>query len=129
VGGVGGILHILNNHFLFFSTGLGEATNNYSEIMALYLVLLLAFEKNIRKLNIYGDSMFSIQVMKGTHILTSYRLLPLLEEIKICSAYFTDISFTHVYRNHNQKVDHLSKVGLDLDKGNWKVKEEGSDSS
>jgi ribonuclease HI len=96
MGGAGGILHFSNNHFLSFSTGLGEATNNYSELMALYLVLLLALEKNIRKLNIYGDSMFAIQVMKDTHILISYTLLPLLEEIKRCSAYFTH-SLLHMY--------------------------------
>jgi ribonuclease HI len=126
IGGAGGILHVSQSHSFSFSAGLGEATNNFSELMALYLLLLLALENNITHLNIYGDSLFVIQVMKGTHILHSYTLVPLLEEIKRLSARFTHITFSHVYKNHNQQADQLSKVGLDLDKGCWKVKEEGS---
>jgi hypothetical protein len=53
----------------------------------------------------FGDSMFVEQVMKGTHVLSYYTLLPFLEEIKILSTYFTHISFTHVYKTHNQKVN------------------------
>jgi hypothetical protein len=82
----GGILHISQIHSFSFSAGLGEATNNFSELMALYLLLLLALEKNINHLNIYGDSLFVIQVMKGTHFLHSYTLVPLLEEIKRLTA-------------------------------------------
>lgn len=108
---------------------MGEAINNFSELMALYLLLLLALEKNINQLNIYGDSMFVTQVMKGTHFLRSYTLVPLLEEIKICSAEFMHISFTHVYRNHNKTTDQLSKFGLDLEKGCWKIREESPDGS
>jgi ribonuclease HI len=48
MGGVGGSLHLSENHFLSFSVSLGEATNNFNELMALYLLLLLALEKNIR---------------------------------------------------------------------------------
>jgi hypothetical protein len=51
-------------------------------------------------------------------------LVPLLEEIKRLTAEFAHISFLHVYRNHNQQVDQLSKTALDLDKGCWKIKEE-----
>jgi hypothetical protein len=97
--------------------------------VALYLLLLLALENNIKHLNIYGDSMFVIQVMKGTHFLRSYTLVPLLEEIKICSVEFTHISFSHIYKNHNKKADQLSKYGLELDKGSWKIREEGPDGS
>jgi ribonuclease HI len=89
------------NHSISFSLGLGEATNNFSEFMALYLILLLALENNLNQLNIYGDSLFVIQVMKGTHILHSYTLVPLLEEIRRLSARFTHITFSHVYRIHN----------------------------
>jgi ribonuclease HI len=127
IGGARGILHISENHHIAFSAGLGEATNNYSELMALYLILLLALENNIRHLNIFGDSMFAIQVMKGTHFLRSYSLVPLLEEIKRCSTEFSHISFSHIYRTHNKKANQLSKSGLELDKGSWKIREEGPD--
>jgi hypothetical protein len=82
VGGVGGILHISQRHSFTFFARLGEATNNYSELMALYLLLLLFIENNINHLNIFGDSLFVIQVMKGAHILHPYTLVPFLEEIK-----------------------------------------------
>ena len=105
IGGAGGILHISQIHSFSLSTGLGEATNNFNELMALYLLLLLSLEKNINHLNIYGDSLFVIQVMKGTYLLHSYTLAPLLEEIKRLTAGFTHISFSHVYMNHNQQAD------------------------
>lgn len=126
-GGAGGIIHISENHS-YSSIGLGEASNNFNELISLYLLILLALEKNIRQLNIYGDSMFAIEVMKGTHILRSYNLFPVFEEIKD-TVDFSHITFTHVYRNHNKEPDQLSKTGLDLDKGFWKVKEKGLDGS
>jgi hypothetical protein len=43
--GIGGILHFSGNHSLSFFVGLGEATNKYSHLMALYLLLLLELEK------------------------------------------------------------------------------------
>jgi ribonuclease HI len=129
MGGVGGSLYLSENNLLSFSTSLGEATNKFSELMTLYLLLLLDLEKNIRQLNIFGDSMLVIQVMKDTHILRSYSMFPILEEIKRYSAKFTHISFTHVYKNQTKKVDQVSKAIPDLEKGSRKIKEKGLNSS
>jgi ribonuclease HI len=83
MGGAGGILLLSENTSISFFACLGEATNNMSELMALNLLLLLAKEKNISHLNIYGDSSFVVNIINGTHILHNYTLRPaIFEEIK-----------------------------------------------
>jgi hypothetical protein len=71
--------------------------------MDLNLLLILAKEKYIQRINIFGDSMFAINFMNGTHILQNYTLQPIFEETKQDSSSFTHISFTHVYKNMNMK--------------------------
>jgi len=41
-GGVGGMLHLCSTHSIAFSTSLGTTSNNFSELMALHLILQLA---------------------------------------------------------------------------------------
>jgi hypothetical protein len=81
----------------------------------------LAKEKGILHINIYGDSLFTINVMNGTQILHSYTLRPIFKEAKQNTTTFSHISLTHVYRNKNSKADQLSKDRLELDKGTWKI--------
>jgi ribonuclease HI len=45
------------NSKLKFKAGLGRGTNNFDELMALKLVLILAAEKGVQKLQIFRDSM------------------------------------------------------------------------
>jgi hypothetical protein len=44
-GGAKGICHLSDCHNISFSIGIGNETNNYYELLALKLVLLLALEK------------------------------------------------------------------------------------
>jgi hypothetical protein len=41
-------------------------------------------------------------------------LLAIAEQLKLIARTFQDIRFTHIYREHNQVADKLSKEGLDL---------------
>jgi len=75
--GAGGILHFSESHSLSFSTGLGEAMNNYNELMTLHLLLLLSLERKIRKMKIFGFCVCN-KFMKGIDILRYYSLLPVL---------------------------------------------------
>jgi ribonuclease HI len=58
-GGAKGIHHLSDCHNISFSIGIGNETNNYYELLALKLVLLLSLEKDISHLQIYGDSCWS----------------------------------------------------------------------
>ena len=47
---VGAILFLEEGHFFRERWGLGEGTNNKAELLALYMLLLLAHEEGIQKL-------------------------------------------------------------------------------
>jgi len=120
MGGAGGILHLANTHSIDFSAGLGSATNNFSELVALKLLLQLAWEKYISQPHIYGDSQLVIHWMKGDFLMQNYAFSPLFQSLKSSSQNFSQLTFDHVYRHWNQEVDSLSKADLDLDKCTWK---------
>jgi ribonuclease HI len=124
-GGAGGIIHLDEDSTISFATSLGEASNNFIEFMAIKLLILLAKERGISHLNIYGDSMLVINCVNGTQTLHKYTLQPLMDDVKRLLTFFSHISFTHVYRNWNKEADQLSKDGLVLDQGIWKVWEKG----
>ena len=42
--GVGGILFLTDGHYFTFSAGLGQGTNNYAELLALKLLILLSLQ-------------------------------------------------------------------------------------
>lgn len=46
-----------DDHCYKFKTGLGGGPNNYAELFALKLLLMLAAEKGVLHIHIYGDSM------------------------------------------------------------------------
>ena len=48
--GAGAVLFLEEGHFFRARWGLGEGTNNKAELLALYMLLLLAHEEGIQKL-------------------------------------------------------------------------------
>jgi ribonuclease HI len=89
--------------------------------MSLKLVFILALEKEITQLQIFGDSLLVIQWMKGDYMLRNFLLQPLFSDIKNLQSTFSHISFSHVYRDKNIEADRLSKQGLELQEGTWEV--------
>jgi ribonuclease HI len=51
--GARGILHFRESHILKFKAGLGRGTNNYVELMALKLILCLASERGVQKIQFF----------------------------------------------------------------------------
>lgn len=45
--GVGVVLHLNEDHFFRLKWGLGEGTNNRAELLALYMLLIFAHEKEV----------------------------------------------------------------------------------
>jgi ribonuclease HI len=89
--------------------------------MALKLVLTLAQEQGISQIQIYGDSLLVIQWMKGEFNLCNFTLQPLFHDILLLKSTFSHISFTHVYRDRNNEANMLSKDGVALENGIWKI--------
>jgi hypothetical protein len=74
-------------------------------------------DRNIKHLQVYGNSYIAINWMKGVNCLHNVQLRPVGELInEICTS-FDFISFTHVYGELNQEADYLSKKGKHLAEG------------
>ena len=54
--GAGGMLYISDGHFFSFKASLGLGTNNYAELCALKLLLILARRNSLEKIQVFGDS-------------------------------------------------------------------------
>ena len=52
--GVGGILHLSDEHSFAFFAGIGLGTNNYAELLALELLIILALKQWVQTLQILG---------------------------------------------------------------------------
>ena len=58
--GAGGIRFLKDDHYITFKAGLGEGTNNFAELYALKLLISLSLKKQIKHIQIFGDSMLVI---------------------------------------------------------------------
>ena len=58
--GVGGILYLKDGHYFTFKVGLGVGTNNLVELYAMKLLLILELDKQITKIQVFGDSLLVI---------------------------------------------------------------------
>jgi hypothetical protein len=103
--GGGGVLHLSPTHFYKLKWGLGQGSNNYAELMALKLLLTFAGEKGISNLHIFGDSMVVINWLRKTQKCHNINLASILEEVFLISNIFTNLLFTHVYRERNGAIE------------------------
>ena len=66
---------------------------------------------------VYGDSQVIINWAKGSAALSPPELVHWCRETKKLANNFQDLSFTHIYREHNKTADHLSKKALSFSQG------------
>ena len=66
---------------------------------------------------IYGDSQIIINWAKGLTVLSPPDLHHWCRETKKLVSSFRDLSFSHIYREHNKTADRLSKLALSLPQG------------
>jgi hypothetical protein len=59
--------------------------------------------------------------MNGDFTLQNYTLWPLFIEITRIASSFSHHKFFHVYKKQNQDADKLSKDGVEMDQGSWKI--------
>jgi len=94
---------------------IGTTTNNVAEYKALLNGLLLAKEKGITNLDVYGDSKLVIEQVTGNWKVKSPLLTPIHREICtfLVNNPFEQITFQHVYRKNNKRADELANEALD----------------
>ena len=105
------------------SVGLGQGTNNFAELKSLHHLLCWLSLKQMRQVQIFGDSKNAVNWFNRTQQCRNYILLPLLTEILNIKSYFHDITVCHIYRERNQEADTLSKAGVQQALGTWSVTE------
>ena len=69
--------------------------------------------------HVYGDSQIIINWAKGSTALSSPELVHWCEETKKLATSFWDLSYTHIYREHNKTAGRLSKKALSFSQGKW----------
>ena len=120
----GGATLFLNpTQYFQISMELGSGSNNYAELMALKLLLCFAIERNSKKLQVFGDSLVVINWINKIQKCRNTSLDALFEEVSRLLANCESLSLKHVYREQNMEADILSKVGINLEWGTWKITE------
>lgn len=93
---------------------IGKKTNNQSEYSALILGLKDAISKDIKQLQVYGDSQLVINQINGQYKVRNPLLQELYQEVQGLKTQFEYIEFTHIYREFNKRADQLSNMALDV---------------
>ena len=93
---------------------IGKKTNNQSEYSALILGLNEALSRNIKQLQVYGDSLLVINQVTGQFKVKNVQLQELYKEAMDLIAKFDYIAFNHVYREFNKRADQLSNLALEV---------------
>ena len=117
LGGASFVLHLSDSHFLSFSLGCGKSTNTRAELLALWALLAVSKLLGIPLQTIYGDSLVIINWENTISSLDSPRMSHWCEDIRSLMLNFSPLALNHIYREHNQQADYLSKKALVLDSG------------
>jgi len=91
---------------------MGSGSNNIGELMALYYLLKFALDRGERFLQIFGNCLLIIKWISDQAQIQNTSLLVVAEQLKENVRYFQNIMFTHIYREHNQIPDKISKEYL-----------------
>ena len=117
IAGDGFCIFLNDSHFLEFSLGVGHGTNTKAELLSLWALLHTSHMMGIPLAQVYGDSQVIINWAKGSTALSPPELVHWCRETKKLATSFQDLSFTHIYREHNKTTDCLSKKALSLPQG------------
>ena len=111
-GGAGFCLFLNESHSLEFALGVGNCTNTKAELIALWALLNVTQSMGIPKLNIFGDSAVIISWVKSTTALKPPALSHWCMDTRRLISCFHHLSFSHIFCEHNQTANHLSKSAL-----------------
>ena len=121
--GAGGILFLKYDHYFTFKAGLGEGSNNFTELYALKLLLTLALDKQVSRIQVYGDSLLVINWILGKYRINNLHLAQLLCEVIRLNDFFKQADYQHIYRERNTLADKLANDGGKKQFGHWVISE------
>ena len=122
-GGAGFCLFLSESHSYEFALGDSSCTNTKAELIALWALLYVTLLMGIPKMNIFGDSAVIISWEKGITALNPPALSDWCMDTRRLISCFHHLSFSHIFREHNQLADRLSKSVLTLALGCGKYSE------
>ena len=105
------------SHTFEFVMGASICTNTKAELMALWALLSMENIMGIPLLNIFGDSAIIINWENFHASLDPPDLSHWCMDTRRLISYFSFLSFSHTYREHNQLADRLSKKSQTLAPG------------
>ena len=121
--GAGGILFLKHDHYITFKVGLGVGSNNYAELFALKLLIILALNKQISNIHIFGDSLLVINWISGKFKVHNLQLAQFLQEVIRLADFFVKADFKHIYSEINTFADKLANEGGKVQSGYWFISE------
>ncbi len=95
------------------SRGIGIATNNEAEYLALAEALERAKELGAQRVRVYVDSELVARQLTGKYAVRSSRLMPLVARVQRLRRAFESCPVTHVRRRMNARADELANRGID----------------
>ena len=115
-GGGGIIFEPTGKIHLSYAWGLGHASNNQAEILALWQGLIQARNLNIQKINIFGDSRLIIKAVHTKKIPSDIHLGQIFRKVSLLLSHFRIYKAQHVLRNLNSLADAEANRGALLNK-------------
>jgi ribonuclease HI len=103
------VLFLSHSHFFTLKFGVEQGSNNRVELFAFWISLKFALEKDIRSLQVLGDSKLVVDWFNGKCQINNLVLSPLLDKIREVGSLFGILFVEHLYREFNTMVDGLSK--------------------
>jgi len=95
------------------SRGIGIATNNEAEYLALAEALEKARSLGARRVRVYVDSELVARQLCGEYAVRSDRLRPLIARVQALRRGFDACPVRHVRRAMNARADELANMGID----------------
>ena len=107
------ILDLEDNILVDKGVYLGVTTNNQAEYTALKLALEECIKMDVKRVQVYMDSLLVVNQIKGIFKVRNRDLWPIHDAIKQLIPKFDEISFSHVPREFNKLADAAVNRALD----------------
>jgi ribonuclease HI len=100
-----------------FYWGLGQKSNNQADILGLLKACLIAREKGVKDLQVFGDSEIIIKKLNMEAQFSNASLNKTLVRLKRVLLDFDSCKFYHILRKSNSEADQMENKGNTLMKG------------
>ena len=123
IGGVGVCIWLNEQHSFSIKLDCRRSINTRVELLALWASLYMAKDIGLPYLHIFGDSSVIINWARNESTLTMVNLEAWCINTRKLISLFTFVDFSHVFREHNKRVDTLSKEGIIMAAGHLSLTE------